>query len=69
VYKLSKTHVLVDSLSKLSYITEPTSVFDQTTNASLFYAKLEWLKDVKEFLRTRLEGTLSVQYKQRWSRK
>ncbi len=69
MYKLSKTHVLVDSLSKLSYITEPTSVFDQTTNASLFYAKLEWLKDVKEFLRTRLEGTLSVQYKQRWSRK
>jgi hypothetical protein len=28
-------------------------VFDQTTNASLFYIELEWLDDVKEFLRTR----------------
>jgi len=69
VYKLSETHVLVDSLSRLPYITEPTSVFDQTTDENLFYAKLEWLKDVKEFLRTRVEGTLSVQYKRRWSRK
>ncbi len=69
VYKLGETHVLIDSLSRLPDITEPTSVFDQTTYASLFYAKLEWLKDVKEFLRTRLEGTLWVQYKQRWLRK
>jgi hypothetical protein len=54
VYKLGGTHVLVDSLSKLLDIIEPTNhVLDQTTNiATLFYAKLEWLKDVKEFLRT-----------------
>jgi hypothetical protein len=39
-------------------------VFDQTIDASLFYAKLEWLKDVKEFLRIwHIGGTLSVQYK------
>ncbi len=54
MYKLGGTHVLVDSLSKLLDIIEPTNhVLDQTTNiATLFYAKLEWLKDVKEFLRT-----------------
>jgi hypothetical protein len=52
MYKLGGTHVLVHSLSKQPNNTKPTSVFDQTTNASLFYAKLEWLKYVKEFLRT-----------------
>ncbi len=51
MYKLGGTHVLVDSLSRLLDITKPISVLDQTTDASLFYAKLEWLKDVKEFLR------------------
>jgi len=61
VYKLGGTHVFVDSLSRLLGIIEPTSVIDQTTYASLFYGELEWLKDVKEFLRTRhIEGTLSV---------
>jgi hypothetical protein len=45
-------------------------VLDQTTNVSLFYAELEWLKDVKEFLRTwHIEGTLLVQYKQRLIKK
>jgi hypothetical protein len=52
VYKLGGIHVFVDSLSRVLDITKPTSVFDQTTNATLFYAELEWLKDVKEFLRT-----------------
>ncbi len=51
MYKLGGTHVLVDSLSRLLDITKPISVLDQTIDASLFYAKLEWLKDVKEFLR------------------
>jgi hypothetical protein len=37
VYKLGKTHVVTNALSKLSDIIKPTSVFDQTTNASLFY--------------------------------
>jgi len=50
------------SLSRLPDIIEPTSVLDQTTNASLFYAELKWLKDVKFFLRIgHIEGTLSVQ--------
>jgi hypothetical protein len=53
VYKPSRTHVVVDALSRLLNITEPTCVPDQTTYASLFYIKLEWPNNVKEFLRTR----------------
>jgi len=61
VYKLGGTHVLIDSLSRLLAITEPTSLFDQTTYVSLFYVELKWLKDVKELSRTwHIEGTLLV---------
>jgi hypothetical protein len=50
VYKLGRTHVVVNALSRLLDIIEPTGVPDQTTYVSLFYTELEWLKDVKEFL-------------------
>jgi hypothetical protein len=49
MYKPCKTHVIIDALSRLLDSTEPTSVPDQTTCASLFYIKFEWLNDVKEF--------------------
>ncbi len=49
VYKLGKIYVVIDALSRLLDIIEPTSVPIQTTNASLFYTKPEWLMDVKEF--------------------
>jgi hypothetical protein len=52
VYKPSRTHVVANALSRLPNITKPTSVFDQTTNANLFYIEPKWLSDVKEFLRT-----------------
>jgi hypothetical protein len=45
------THVLVDALSKLLNVIKLTSVPNQTTDASLFYKKPEWLNDVKDFLR------------------
>jgi len=62
VYKLGKTHVVIDASSKLPDITKPTSVPNQTTNASLFYTKPKWLNDVKEFLKTcQIEGILSIQ--------
>jgi hypothetical protein len=62
MYKLGKTHVVIDALSRLFDITEPTCVPNQTIDASLFYTKSKWLKDVKEFLRTRqIKGMLSVQ--------
>jgi len=64
VYKLGKTHVVVNALLRLLDITKPIGVLNQTTNASLFYKKPKWLKDVKEFLRIKhIEGTLSIQQK------
>ncbi len=49
VYKPCKTHVVVDAFSRLSDSIEPVGVPDQTTYATLFYIKLEWLNDVKDF--------------------
>ncbi len=64
MYKPSRTHVITDALSRLLNSTKPTNVSNQTTNASLFYTKLEWLKDVKEFLKIgQIEGMLLVQQK------
>jgi hypothetical protein len=41
------------------HIYKTHNVLDQTTYASLFYIKLKWLKDVKEFFRTRkIKGML-----------
>jgi hypothetical protein len=51
VYKPSKTHVVVDALSRLPDSIKPISVHDQITYASLFYTGLKWLNDVKEFLK------------------
>jgi len=36
MYKLNKTHVIVDVLSRLPNIIKPTSVLDQIIDASLF---------------------------------
>jgi hypothetical protein len=52
VYKPIESHVIADALLRLPNITKPISVHDQTTYASLFYTELEWLNDVKEFLKT-----------------
>jgi hypothetical protein len=62
VYKLGKTHVIIDSLLRLLDITKPTSVLDQTIYASLFYVEPQWLKDVKDFFRMGyIESMLLVQ--------
>jgi len=43
---------------------------NQTIDVSLFYTKLEWLNDVKDFMRIgQIEGTLDVQQKQRLIRR
>jgi hypothetical protein len=47
VYKPCITHVVIDALSRLLYITQPIGVPNQTTYVSLFYIELEWLNDVK----------------------
>jgi hypothetical protein len=49
VYKRGRTHVIIDALSRLLDIAKPISVPNRIINASLFYTKHEWLKDVKEF--------------------
>ncbi len=70
MYKLSKVHVVANALSRILDIIEPISVLDQTIDASLFYTKLEWLKDVKEILRIgKIEGMLLIQKKQRLIRR
>jgi hypothetical protein len=51
MYKLGKTHVVAYALSRLPNITKPIGVPNQTTYASLFYTKLKWFNDVKEFFR------------------
>jgi hypothetical protein len=52
VYKLGRTHVIVDALSRLPNITKPLSVLDQTIDVSLFHIGPEWLNDVNYFLKT-----------------
>jgi hypothetical protein len=53
VYKLSRIHVIIDAFLRLPDSTKPLGVPNQTTYASLFYIRLEWLNDVKEFLKRR----------------
>jgi len=70
VYKLGITHVVADALSKLLNIIQFIGVPNQTIDVSLFYTKLEWLNDVKDFMRIgQIEGTLDVQQKQRLIRR
>ncbi len=64
MYKPCITHVVVDALSKLLDIIQLIGVPNQTTDANIFYTKLEWLNDVKYFMRIgQIEGTLYVQQK------
>ncbi len=41
VYKLGRTHVIIDALSRLLDSTKPTGVPNQTTDACLFYTRPE----------------------------
>ncbi len=52
IYKLSRTNVVVNALSRLLDNTKPIGVLNQITYESLFYIEPEWLNDVKDFLRT-----------------
>jgi hypothetical protein len=60
MYKPGKTHVIADALSRLPNITKPIGVPDQTIDVSLFYTKLKWFNDVKEFLKI---GQISTCYR------
>jgi hypothetical protein len=52
LYKPNKTHVVANALSKLPNIVEPTSLPNQTIDVSMFYTELEWLNDIREYLKT-----------------
>jgi len=52
VYKLGRTHVIGNALSRLPNITKPIGVFNQTKVASLFYPEPKQLNDGKEVLKT-----------------
>jgi hypothetical protein len=59
-------NVVANALLRLADNTKPTSVFNQTIDVRLFYTWLEWLNDVKEFLKIgHIKGTLLVQQKQK----
>jgi hypothetical protein len=63
-------YVVANALLRLPDITKLTGLLDETIDASLFYTELEWLNEVKNFLRTKhIEGTLSIQLKQRLVRR
>jgi len=61
VYKLGRIHVVTNALSRLLDSIKPIGVPYQTIDANLFYIGLEWLNDVKEFLKIgQIKGTLSM---------
>jgi hypothetical protein len=52
VYKLSRTHLVADVLSKLLDSLKPLKIPNQTMDASLFSVKLLWMQEVKGYLKT-----------------
>jgi hypothetical protein len=49
VYKLGRTHVIVDVLSKLPISSKPLGVPNQIVHASLFSIKAIWMQEVKTY--------------------
>ncbi len=52
VYKLGKTHGVVDVLSKLPNSLEPLGVLDHTVDASLFSIEPIWMQEIRSYLKT-----------------
>jgi len=50
VYKLGKSHLMADALSRLPDQTKHVGVPDQTSNVHLFTLQVEWLQSVYEYL-------------------
>jgi hypothetical protein len=51
VYKLNKTHVVVDVLFRLPNSSEPLGVLDKIVDALLFYVDTIWMQEVKTYLK------------------
>ncbi len=70
IYKLGKTHVLTNVLSRLLNSSKPLGVLDQIIDASLFYVKLIWMQEMKSYLETnQMPKTLNLAQKQKLTRK
>ncbi len=52
VYKLGRTHVVVDVLSRLRNNSEPLGVPYHTMDGSLFSIEPIWMQEVKTYLET-----------------
>ncbi len=59
IYKLGKTHVVADALSRLPNTTKPTGIPKQYTYASFFFIDSKWLNDVKLF-KNRIDGKFFI---------
>jgi hypothetical protein len=46
VYKLGRSHLMADALSRLPNHTKPIRVLDQTCDVHMFTLQLEWLQNV-----------------------
>jgi hypothetical protein len=52
VYKLGRTHVVANVLSRLPNTSEPLGVPNQIVDASLFSIEPIWMQEVKMYLET-----------------
>jgi hypothetical protein len=50
VYKLGKSHLIVDVLSHLLASDEPSGMLDQIIDATLFLLQLAWLQKIQDYL-------------------
>ncbi len=59
IYRLGRSHLMVDALNRLPNQTELIGILDQTCDAHLFTLQLEWLHNVHEYL---LEGVMPKRF-------
>ncbi len=53
VYKLGKSHLVADALSRLPTFDEPSGMPNQITNVPLFLLQLAWLQKNHDYLQIR----------------
>ncbi len=58
-YKLGKSHLMVDALSRLPNQTKLVGIYDQTCDVHLFTLQPEWLHSVFEYF---LKGVMSKRF-------
>jgi len=59
IYKLSRSHLIVDALNRLPNHTEPIGVPNQTYDAPLLTLRLEWLQSVYAYM---LKGVMPERF-------